>query len=184
MAKLKKAAMLAVLEGIESIQERELVKDWLLITYDLPVTEEGNKARGHFLQTAPRLGAMMHTRSVYFMPQTQLSELAALELSKIEHAKVFVWTSSMDDLKAKELTELYDSRIRDEITTIEERIKNARKHVAKEQWGMAGRMMPNTIEAFNTTLYTAIQRGSREIIDELTKLRQEIAALHGEIGAV
>lgn len=179
MAKLKKAAMLAKLEGIEGIQERDLISDWILITYDLPVTPEGMAARSKFLHMAPRLGAMMHTRSVYFMPQSQASEVAALELSKV--GQVFVWTSSLDDVKSKELTQLYDSRIRDEIKQVRIRIANGRKHVTEDKMGMADRMMHNTIEAYNQVLFTAIHRGNKHIINDLTNLRHEIEELHASI---
>ncbi len=177
--KLKKAAMLARLEGIKEVEEIELIKDWLLITYDLPVTKEGMEARSKFLSMAPRLGAMMHTRSVYFMPQSQASEVAALELSKV--GKVFVWTSNLDDVKAKELTELYDSRIEDEVDAVRDRIKRTWEHIKNDKMGMADRMMPNTIEAFNQVLYTAVHRGSKNIIRKLTKMRHDITKLHSSI---
>jgi hypothetical protein len=177
--KCKKAAMLAKMDGKVEFHEKELVEDWILITYDLPVTKEGNAARSKFLHLAPHLGAMMHTRSVYFMPQTQQSEMAALELSRI--GKVFVWTSNLQGEKSKELTEIYDSRIKDEIKVVLLRLNRIRKHIKEERWGFAQRMIDGTIQQFNLALYAVIQRGNKKMMEAMIDIRKEIIKLQEEV---
>jgi len=177
--KCKKAAMLAKMDGSVEFHEKELIADWILITYDLPVTAEGNAARSKFLHLAPRLGAMMHTRSVYFMPQTQESEVAALELSRV--GKVFVWTSNLQGEKSKELTEIYDSRIKDEIKVVLRRLARIRNHIKDGKEGFAERMLDGTVQQFNMALYAVIQRGNRKMMDAMLSIRKEIIALQKEL---
>ena len=60
---MQDAHLFASMQGIDlSNNVTNLVKEWILITYDLPNTVEGNKARFAFLKQAPKIGAVMHTR--------------------------------------------------------------------------------------------------------------------------
>ena len=181
MAKrLKEAQMLAKFDGIE-FNVKELVEDWILVTYDLPVTPEGNAIRYKFLQKAPRIGAVMHTRSVYLMPLTKQTEIAALELSKGE-GKVFVWTSNITDEQTKrELTELYDSRIGADVKMLGERIKRINQHILVERYGFARRMLDKTIALFNNALFAVAQRGSKELLDKLGQIREVLDELDKQL---
>ncbi len=52
------------------IKCRDIVDRWLLLTYDIPHNEKGDKARREFLNAATLVGATQHTESVYLLPWT------------------------------------------------------------------------------------------------------------------
>lgn len=167
---IKIAQTFAKLQGVE-IHAKELVDEWLLITYDIPVTEEGKIARAEFLDLAPRIGAMMHSRSVYLMPNTQQAQLASVKLSKIAGGKVYIWTSKMEGEKAVEITRFYDRRIDEEIKNIEDRMDKEDELIKSEKLGMADRMHRKTVNLFNQVLFAAAQRGATpETIKKLTTI--------------
>jgi len=79
------------------INIREVVDKFLMITYDLPHTEEGDRARREFLAVAHSIGAAKHTESVYLLPWTPEAEVLALELSRVKDGEVFIWTTQPTD---------------------------------------------------------------------------------------
>ena len=177
---LKRARILARLQGID-FKVRELVDEWLLVTYDLPSTPEGNEVRSKFLKLAPQIGAVMHTRSVYLMPLTNETQAAAVELSKI--GNVFVWTSKANDQQfARQLTRLYDSRIENSIDTINSRIKKILVHIDKGHFKRASSMYDKTVDKFNDAVFSAIQRGNGSIYNELCTLRSSLDTLKSDVG--
>lgn len=170
MTSLKIAETFAKLQGVE-IHTRELVDEWILITYDIPVTEAGKIARAKFLDMAPRIGAMMHSRSVYLMPNTQQAQLVAVELSKTVGGQVYLWTSKMEGDKAIEITRFYDNRLNEEITNIEDRMEKEALLIKEEKLGMADRMHRKTANLFNQILFASAQRGATpEVIQKLTTI--------------
>jgi hypothetical protein len=176
---LSRAKILAKFAGIE-FKARELVDEWILVTYDLPATEEGNKARQDFLRLAPRIGAVMHTKSVYLMPNTNECQTATVDLAKI--GNVFIWTSKPNsEASKKELTDLYDAKIKAEIKKLEDRTKQIRKNMANEKNGMANRMIEKTIDIFNNSVFSAIQRGNADIYNKLVAMRDELQELQHEV---
>lgn len=102
---------------------------WLLFTYDIPVTEEGNKARNEFLQRAKLLGATNHTDSVYLMPWTPGAEALALDLAKVEGGKVCVWTGRTTDPAANLAVQTaYDAALTDTMADLAERLDKMEGH--------------------------------------------------------
>jgi DNA-binding transcriptional regulator PaaX len=174
---LKIAESFAKLQGVE-IKARELVEEWILITYDIPVTEEGNEARLKFLKQAPRIGAMMHSRSVYLMPNTQQAQLASVELSKINGAEVYLWTAKVEGEQAVQITDFYDTKIQEQIDTINRRIAQEDALIADEKFGMADRMHRKTANLFSQSCFTVAQRGATaKIIEKLTKIENKLTGM-------
>ena len=174
---LKIAESFAKLQGVE-IKSRELVEEWILITYDIPVTEEGNEARLKFLKQAPRIGAMMHSRSVYLMPNTQQAQLASVELSKINGAEVYLWTAKVEGEQAVQITDFYDTKIQEQIDTINRRIVQEDALIADEKFGMADRMHRKTANLFSQSCFTVAQRGATaKIIEKLTKIENKLTGM-------
>jgi len=171
---LKVAETFAKLQGIE-INARELVDEWILITYDIPVTEAGKEARQKFLKNAPRIGAMMHSRSVYLMPNTQQAQLSAVELSKTVGGEVYIWTSKVNGEFAVQVTSFYDKKIQEQIETIEDRILKEEILVKDEKFGMADRMHRKTANLFTQLCFTVAQRGATsQVLQKLTKIENTI----------
>jgi hypothetical protein len=176
---LTRAKILAKFAGIE-FKARELVDEWILVTYDLPATDEGNKARQDFLRLAPRIGAIMHTKSVYLMPNTNECQTATVDLAKI--GNVFIWTSKPNsEASKKEVTDLYDAKIKAEIKKLEDRTKQIRKNMADKKNGMANRMIEKTIDIFNNSVFSAVQRGNADIYNKLVAMRDELQELQHEV---
>lgn len=176
---LTRAKILAKFAGIE-FKARELVDEWILVTYDLPATEAGNKARQDFLRLAPRIGAVMHTKSVYLMPNTNECQIATVDLAKI--GNVYIWTSrANDEASKKDLTDLYDERIKKGVKELEDRMKQIRKNMADEKNGMANRMIEKTIDIFNNSVFSVIQRGNADLYNTLVAMRTELQELQYEV---
>lgn len=175
--KLELAKMMSQLKGIE-FQHRDLVDQWILLTYDLPVTPEGNKIRGEFLKKAPKIGAVMQNRSVYLMPLTKETQVAALDLSKAHNGSVYCWTSvAMDEDINRGLTALYDVRIGEMITTIRNRVDKIKQHIKDEKFRFAKMMLRKTVVLFNNAMYSTAQRGNKEAFHTLERLYDEIISL-------
>ena len=104
---------------------REVIDDWVLITFDIPTTEEGNKVRSEFYKVARRVGALQHTESVYLMPLTTETEMLALELSRI--GNVFIWTSTPAENEARGITDNYDDIVDSQIDDVFGRIQKTKK---------------------------------------------------------
>jgi hypothetical protein len=172
---LKVAQTFARLQDVK-INTRELVDEWILITYDIPVSEEGNKARFQFLKLAPRIGAVMHSRSVYLMPNTHQAQLAGVELSKVVGGEVYMWSSKVvGGMTNEDVTKFYDRKINEQIDHIEERMTQENTLIEEKHEGMADRMHRKTVNLFNQVLFSCVQRGSgASTIQRLTTIEQRL----------
>ena len=171
---LKVAEAVARMKEID-LQARELVDDWILITYDIPVNDAGKEARAKFLRTAPRIGAKMHSRSVYLMPNTQQAQIAAVALAEVVGGEVYIWTSKVDEGRAKEITNFYDKSIAEEIQHIEERIQKENELILAEKYGLADRMHRKTANLYQQLLFSVAQRGaSGDVVQKLTTLEAHL----------
>ena len=176
---LHRATFLSKLGNIE-FNPRELVDDWILITYDIPATEEGNIARQRFLKLAPKMGAVMHTKSVYLMPNTNECQLATLELAKI--GKVYVWYSrAKDEHDKKELTELYDARIGEMVNDLADRLMRTKKHIKDDKKGISERMMDGNEKLFESIVFSVCQRGDKALYNKLESIHNRIEELKSEL---
>lgn len=178
MTGLNVAKALAKMKDIQ-INSRELIDEWVLITYDIPVTEDGNKARSNFLKLAPKIGAIMHSRSVYLMPNTKQAQAAAVELSATIGGDVYIWTSKVDEQQAKQITSLYDKKISEKVEHLYDRIKKENELILNEKFGMADRMHRKSVNLFHQLLFSAIQRGinantHKKLVDLESKLYKDI----------
>jgi len=174
MTALKTAEAVARLRDV-TINQRELVDEWLLITYDIPVTEEGKIARSKFLKNAPKIGAMMHSRSVYLMPNTSQAQLAAVDLSATVGGEVYVWTSRLEGDRAKQVTAFYDRKIQEEIIHLKERLQKEESLILQEKFGMADRMHRKTANLYRQLLFAVAQRGAGpNVIQELTTIENKL----------
>ena len=177
---MKTIEILARIEGAE-LKERELVDNWILITYDLPVPD-GNKARDIFLKKAPKIGAVMHSRSVYLMPLTPETEIAAYELAKVPNGDVFLWTTKVTNPEIqKKITEFYDSYLEERVYEISKRIEKIQKFIVENKRGLAKRVLRKTTSLFNQLLFATVQRGAKGIITELYELYKNLETLTYEL---
>lgn len=153
--------VLAKMTGTQ-IEARDICDKWLLLTYDLPHTEAGDKARRRFLDRAKLIGATKHTDSVYLLPWTTLAEGLALQLAKI--GDVCVWTSlTTDEAKASEITKKYDDGLKPVLDEISERLDRISEHFTNHHYKTAAKMLDKTGRMFAGVEQAIIRRGSAEL---------------------
>ena len=161
-----------------NINIKEVCDKWLMITYDLPHTEEGDRARRDFLAAAHSIGATKHTESVYLLPWTPEAEVLALELSRVKNGEVFIWTSQpTDQSKIKEITQTYDEGLEPIMDEISERIDRIEEHQAGERYGRAEKMLPKTEKMLDDMRDAILRRGSAVLFIHLQLLQRRFAGL-------
>lgn len=154
------------------LEVREILDEFILITYDIPCTEEGNKARAYFLEMARRMGAVQHTESVYYMPWTQSADVAALVTAKA--GRVYVWYTKADDATAKLLTAHYDVAVIAWIDDVRERLERISHHIQEHHFGLAENMLEKTVELLLELDDIVARRRGKVLRDDLGALRREI----------
>ena len=170
---------MAKLTGID-IQIKEFSDEWILITFDIPVTEEGNKARANFYKVAQRAGYVQHTESVYLAPHSPEAELAALEIA--EAGKIFVWTSRVgDELRAREVTKNYDARAAELFDEVDERLVRIQSHIGEEKFGIARRMLTKTSDLIDSLVKITAQRGSIAFVERIVAIKMKFNELNGQV---
>ncbi|MDI6847001.1 MAG: hypothetical protein QMD23_02575 [Candidatus Bathyarchaeia archaeon] len=104
--------------------EIQLQHDWLLITYDIPRTQD--KERKRIIRALKNMGALMHTESVYYLPANP----KAVEIARTLPGQSFVWRSSLtSDSQAKKLTQNYYTQIVEGIDKLDKRL-----HELQQNW--------------------------------------------------
>ena len=158
------------------LEVREIVESWLLITYDIPKSEEGDRARRKFLDRARVIGATQHTASVYLMPWTQEAELLAFEVATAGHA--CVWTSKpTDDQQATELTETYDSDLEKLLDAVSVRLDKIQEHWEAEHFKRVEQMGEKTKEQLGGLIEAVQRRGSKDLAAYAEILLRRLNAL-------
>ncbi len=169
--------VLARLMDVE-IETKEICDKWLLITYDLPHTEEGDRARRVFLDNARLIGATKHTESVYLMPWTGEAEVLALNLSGTKGGRVCLWTSQPTDTNlAVDITKAYDASLRPQIDAIGVRIDKIVEHQNEDRWGRAAQMMEKTKKMLDGMEQAVLRRASAQLYVLITLLKRRFALL-------
>jgi len=140
---------------------RDVCDQWLLITYDIPNTEDGNKERRRFLTESKSIGATRHTDSVYLMPWTPSAEALALQLARVAGGEVVVWTSTMTDPgQAATVTKSYDDCLVPVMDEITERIDRILEYQRKNWHKRANKMMLKTEKMLAQMEGAIMRRGS------------------------
>jgi hypothetical protein len=154
------------------IETREIVDKWLLLTYDLPVSKEGNRARNEFYKQARHLGAVQNTESVYLLPWTTDAEIMAMELADVKSARVIVWTAQTSEEQSKEITRRYDAGLRPTLKLIEERIDRLEYMMIKGWYKKAEKYTIKTERILLDLEAAVVRRGSAQMLILVTILRQ------------
>ena len=173
--KLASLKTMAALSGVD-VNVKSVCDDWLLLTFDIPATIEGNKARQDFYKRAKELGATQHSESVYLLPWCPETELLALDISKV--GDVYVWVSHIkDEQRAQELTSKYDTDIEQQFKALEKRIAKMKQHLEGGKEGTAKRMVKKTNQMINDLTSIVARRGSTRLADRLDKVKEGFESL-------
>lgn len=154
---------------------KEIVADWILVTYDLPSTKEGLTRRHDFLRAGKYAGAVQHSESVYYMPMTQVAVEAITKLSEGSGGAVFVWyTKAASESLAQQLTTVYDKQVLEWIEKVGERVPKISEHLAKGHMKMASNMIEKTEEALDVLLGIIIRRGSQKLFESYQSVKKHL----------
>lgn len=165
---------------LESI--KEIVADWVLVTYDIKVSKEGLKKRHDFLQAGKYAGAVMHTESVYYMPMSPEAIEAITKLAEGSEGQVTVWfTKSASPKQAEQLTAVYDKQVFEWLDKVGDRIPKISDHIAKGHDKMATNMIEKTEQALDVLLGIIMRRGSQKLFDRYVGVKN---SLKQTVGAV
>jgi hypothetical protein len=142
------------------IKIRDVVEKWLLLTYDLPHSKAGDKARQEFLIKAAAIGATRHTDSVYLMPWSPEAEMLALELAKTEGGEVIAWAQA-EPLNHKEaVTAGYDAALKPIMKEISARLDKMSSYRYDNHQKRVIQMIPKTERLLQNAEAAIARRGS------------------------
>lgn len=158
------------------LETKEICDKWLLITYDIPHTPAGDRARREFLDNARLIGATKHTESVYLMPWTGEAEILALNLSGTKGGRVCLWTSQpTDTLLAEDITKAYDASLRPQIDAIGVRLDKIVAHQDLGHEKRAEQMLEKTKVMLDGMEKAVVRRGSAQLYVLITLLKRRMA---------
>lgn len=165
--------LMAALSGVEA-KVKEYIEDWVLLTYDLPHNEAGDKVRAKFLDDVRSLGGIQHSESCYLFPASPVAELAVISVA--EAGKAYIWFSSVEDEeKARKLTQEYDKKVKDDfLKELKERITKMKKHAEEGKDGIVEKMRKKTDRMLKDAAGIAARRGSEKLAREVEKLKSEL----------
>jgi hypothetical protein len=153
------------------IETREIVKNWLLLCFDIPVTPEGIKMRNEFYKETARLGAVQCTESNYLCPWTSEVEAMALKLADVSNSRVIVWSAQTSESQAEEITKRYDAGLKPRIKEIEERIEHLNYLIEHKQYGRAKNYTEVTERLLIEMEHAVVNRGSAILLIHLENLK-------------
>jgi len=159
------------------IQIRDIVDRWILISYDLPHSEAGDKARQEFLTAAKAIGACRHTDSCYLIPDSPDAQSLALSLAKTEGGEVIVWGNAQPLHKAEEITANYDAALRPILKNISERLDRMNYYSRKNHQKRVIQMIPKTQRLLRNVEAAIHRRGSEVLAIWLELLKQRYAQI-------
>lgn len=161
------------------VKIKKVIDKWLLLTYDLPHTPEGDKARAEFLARANAIGATRHTDSVYLMPWSPAAEKIALDLAKTEGSDVIVWSQAQPLDRADEITNNYDNALKPKLREISERLDRMSQYMIKNQQGRMLQMVKKTQRLLQEAEATIKRREGHQYLQMWVEILKTRAAQMG-----
>ncbi len=165
------------------LEIKSVLEKFALITYDIPATKEGARARAEFLDRAKFRGAIMHTESVYLAPWSIANDLEVLKAAGIGKVRIFV-SIPMEKDECLEITRDYDQKIAGVFKEAEDRFSKIAKHVEDGQYGLAHKMLTKSEEQINALKKAAIARGSQHLYDRWEDLNKKLTAMRALLPAI
>jgi hypothetical protein len=159
------------------IKVRSVVDEWMLITYDLPNSDEGNEARQHFLKAAAAIGAVQQTESVYFLPWSPEAQILALNLAKIGGGEVIVWGKAEPLNHKEEVTARYDAKLEPLLNEIVERLDKMDAYKFTNKQKRVIKMIPKTERLIQNAKAAIDRRGSQTLAVWLQALKERFASV-------
>lgn len=156
---IKLGETIAKLQGVK-VEFQPILTSIIVLAYDIPVTEEGKKARTQWFKVQRRVGAKMLNRSVYIMPNSQQAISACIEIAKTFGTNVEIFYDVNPRDNAERYTALYDAQIEKDVVTLEERIEAEGKLIEEQHFGMADRMHRKSTDLLLELYNEMIMRGS------------------------
>lgn len=159
------------------IKVQDVVDKWLLLTYDLPHSEEGDKARALFLARAAAIGATRHTDSVYLLPWSPEAEALALSISKVEGGQVIAWAKAEPLMNKEEITQNYDNGLKPLLKEISVRLDKMDAYSFNNSQKRVIQMTPKTERLLDNAEAAIIRRGNDVLFMWLEILKTRFAQI-------
>lgn len=173
--------LLARITG-NKIETKEVIDEWMLITFDIPTTQEGNKARSEFYKKAYALGAVQNTESVYLCPWTADAELMTLEIAAVSDSRVIVFSRAKTSVEqSREITRRYDNGLKKVIRIIRGRIDKLEYMIQHKYYKRAQRYTTKTERLLTQLENAVIRRGSAQMLIEVSVLFQRFNSVFARI---
>lgn len=162
---------------MNTVQVKEIIFDFVLITYDIP--EKAKKLRAMFLQAAREAGAEKHTASCYLMPYSEKTLALAQQLESAGHAVVWGPARQPDKEKATELTIKYKDGVTARCNLLEQRLVMGQQFIAQGKLGIARRMGNKTLKLLQQLVQIAETYQPQWFLEKLQGLVQKWQEVHG-----
>lgn len=120
------------------MQVKEIIEDYVLITYDIPA--KAKQLRASFLKEAKAIGAEPDTASVYLIPYGEKAMELASKLESAGHASVWGPAHLPNKEKAMDKTVKYSDHIQIRCQVIEQRLARIQEHILAGRLGVAKKM--------------------------------------------
>jgi CRISPR-associated endonuclease Cas2 len=153
---------------------KELIQDFVLITYDIPAYAKS--LRRKFLKEASAMGAEMYTESVYLCPLSEKTMTMANELESAGHA--VIWLAHMpDEATAMAINMKYEDAVKNRCKSIRGRLAVMQNYISSGWLKRAQNMGIKTGKMLKelSTIYENYEKAwLKEELDELKAKWEEI----------
>lgn len=168
-----------VMKVLEAAEVKEILQDYVLITYDIPAKDW--KTRANFIRKARSVGAMMYTASCWLLPYSEAAFELANEVAASGNA--IVWRSHQaDKKKAAIIMTTYEQHLEARCEYIEQRLQRAVEYMTMGKLWTAARMGIKTGELLKELAQIAEHFGKDWLKERLAKLVADWKGVYGDKG--
>ena len=149
------------------VTTKTMHRDWIVLTYDIPNTVDGRNVRNEFLKRARLYGAVMHTESVYMIPNSSEVNSIIAKMASVNANICVFYSEVQDDVWISRLNNKYKFYLSESLKKLTKRVESAENHVSESKFGMARRMSKGTWEQIDGLTVASAVYGDEETANAL-----------------
>lgn len=157
------------------MSELVIQKDWILITYDIPKSQDS--IRKKTIRTLRKMGALRHTDSVYYLP----FNAQAYELAANLPGETYVWRSTpTSDSQANQLTKDFYNKIMAGVMLLDKRLDDLECASSSLTLEAKKQRLQYSVELWNHLRVAAnnigllVHDGLADVRQRLERLREQV----------
>ena len=162
------------------VTTKTMHSDWIVLTYDIPNTIDGRAVRNEFLKKARLYGAVMHTESVYMIPNSSQVNSIIAKMAEVNANICVFYSQVQDDTWVAKLNNRYKNYLSDSIIKLTKRVESAENHVVEGKFGMARRMSKGTWEQIDGLTVASAVYGDENSANALLGLISRVKIIEQE----